>query len=246
MKKSVALITGGVGGIGTAMCKCLARDGYIAVANYVVPGSEGKWYDEMRAAGIEDCHASFGNVTDFDEMEKMIADIESHIGPIGVLVNCAGITRDAQLRKMSKADWDAVISVNLTGAFNVTRHVIDAMISRGFGRIINISSVNGQKGQFGQTNYAAAKAGLHGFTKALAQEVIKSGITVNSISPGYVGTDLVMGIREDVREKILAQIPAGRFAEPEEIAEIVAYLASEKAAFITGANIAINGGQHMF
>jgi acetoacetyl-CoA reductase len=244
--KRIALISGGVGGIGTAISKCLAADGFTVIANYVVAGSEKKWLDEMRANGVAAAHVAHGDVASFEAMARMVKDIEGEIGPVDVLVNCAGITRDGLFRKMSKADWDDVINVNLTSAFNLTRQVIDGMIERQWGRIINISSVNGQKGQFGQTNYSAAKAGLHGFTKALAQEVIKYGVTVNSVSPGYVSTDLVMSIRSEVRERIIAQIPAGRLAEPDEIGSMVAYLASERGAFITGANFSVNGGQHMF
>ena len=245
-KKKIALVTGGVGGIGTAICQSLAQDGHRVIANYIVPDSQIPWLQTMQAAGFSDVGVAFGDVGDFDAMALMIKQIESAIGPIDILVNCAGITRDSQFRKMTKQQWDAVINVNLNSAFNVTRHVIDGMIAREWGRVINISSVNGQKGQFGQSNYSAAKAGLHGFTKALAQEVIRYGVTVNSVSPGYVGTELVMAIREDVREKIIDQIPAGRLALPEEIGAMVAYLASDKAAFITGANMAVNGGQHMF
>ena len=245
-KKKIALVTGGVGGIGTAICQSLAQDGHRVIANYIVPDSQIPWLQTMQSAGFSDVGVAFGDVGDFDAMATMIKQIETDIGPIDILVNCAGITRDSQFRKMSKQQWDAVINVNLNSAFNVTRHVIDGMIERGWGRVINISSVNGQKGQFGQTNYSAAKAGLHGFTKALAQEVIRYGVTVNSVSPGYVGTELVMAIREDVRDKIIDQIPAGRLALPEEIGAMVAYLASDKAAFITGANMAVNGGQHMF
>ena len=246
MKKKVALITGGVGGIGTAICRALADDGYFVVANYGVPGTEEQWLAAMREAGIDDSAAAFGDVANFDAMGDMVDRVRSEFGPVQALVNCAGITRDCQFRKMSKQDWDAVINVNLNSVFNVTRHVIDDMVELGFGRIVNISSVNGQKGQFGQTNYSAAKAGMHGFSKALAQEVVKKGVTVNSISPGYVGTDLVMSIRADVRDKILEQIPMGRFGRPDEIGKLVSYLCSEFAAFITGANISINGGQHMF
>jgi acetoacetyl-CoA reductase len=245
-KKKIALVTGGVGGIGSAISQSLAQDGHRVIANYIVPDSQIPWLQTMHAAGFNDVGVAFGDVGDFDAMTAMIKQIETEIGAIDILVNCAGITRDSQFRKMSKQQWDAVINVNLNSAFNVTRHVIDGMIARGWGRVINISSVNGSKGQFGQTNYSAAKAGLHGFTKALAQEVIRYGVTVNSVSPGYVGTDLVMAIREDVREKIIDQIPAGRLALPEEIGAMVAYLASDKAAFITGANMAVNGGQHMF
>ena len=245
-KKKIALVTGGLGGIGTAICQSLAQDGHRVIANYIVPDSQIPWLQTMQSAGFSDVGVAFGDVGDFDAMATMIKQIETDIGPIDILVNCAGITRDSQFRKMSKQQWDAVINVNPNSAFNVMRHVIDGMIECGWGRVINISSVNGQKGQFGQTNYSAAKAGLHGFTKALAQEVIRYGVTVNSVSPGYVGTDLVMAIREDVREKIIEQIPAGRLALPEEIGAMVAYLASDKAAFITGANMAVNGGQHMF
>jgi acetoacetyl-CoA reductase len=245
-EKRIALVTGGVGGIGTAICSALARDGHYVVANFVVPGSDEKWAQEMHEAGWRDCRAAYGDVSDFEAVGRMVREIESEVGAVDVLVNCAGVTRDGLFRKMSKADWDAVINVNLNSAFNVTRHVVEAMVAANWGRIVNIASINAQKGQFGQTNYSAAKAGLLGFTKALAQELVKHGITVNSVSPGYVKTDLVMSIRSDVRDNIIAQIPAGRLAEAWEIAEMVAYLASDKAAFVTGANMAINGGQHMF
>ena len=241
------MVTGGVGGIGSAICKALADDGYTVVANYSVPGSEMKWLEGMRLTGYADvAHVAYGDVSDFDAMGQMVSKIEAEIGPIDVLINCAGITRDAQFRKMSKDQWDQVINVNLNSVFNVTRHVIDGMIARNWGRIVNISSVNAQKGQFGQANYSAAKAGMHGFTKALAQEVVKKGITVNSVSPGYIGTEMVHAIKPEVLEMIVAQIPAGRLGKPEEIGKLVSYLASEHAAFITGANISINGGQHMF
>ena len=247
MSSKIALITGGVGGIGSAICKSLAEDGLTVVANYTVPGSQNKWLDGMRLAGYADlAHVAHGDVADFNAMGEMVERIEADIGPIEVLINCAGITRDAQFRKMSKDQWDQVINVNLNSVFNVTRHVIDGMIDRGWGRIVNISSVNAQKGQFGQSNYSAAKAGMHGFTKALAQEVVKKGITVNSISPGYIGTEMVQAIKPEMLEMIVSQIPAGRLGKPEEIGKLVGYLVSEHAAFITGANIAINGGQHMF
>ncbi len=244
--KKIGLVRGGLGGIGSAISQCSAADGFRVVGNYLVPGSEQTWLQAMREADFHDAHTTLGDVGDFDAMAGMVKKIVAGVGSVDVLVNCAGITRDSQFRKMSKQDWDSVININLNGAFNVTRHVIDAMVERGWGRIINISPVNGQKGQFGQVNYSAAKAGLHGFTKALAQEVIRHGVTVNSISPGYVSTDLVMAIRPEVREKIVAQIPAGRLAHPEEIGHMVAYLASDKAVFISGANMAVNGGQHMF
>ena len=246
--KRLALITGGVGGIGTAICKRLAKDGHFVVANYAIPGTEDKWSRAMGAAGLNGTHSAlaFGDVTDFDAMGDMVQKIERDHGPIGILVNCAGITRDSTFRKMSQDQWRAVLSTNLDSVFNVTRHVIDGMIERGWGRIVNISSVNAVRGQFGQTNYAAAKAGILGFTKSLAQEVIKKGVTVNAISPGYVQTEMVMAIREDVRQQIVSQIPAGRLAMPEEVADAVAFLASENAAYITGTNLSVNGGLHMY
>ena len=248
MKKKIALVTGGVGGIGSAICKRLAQEGYFVVANYGIPGTETKWQSQMAAAGLNgDATAlAFGDVTNYEAMGEMVAKIEAEHGPIDVLVNCAGITRDTTFRKMTPEQWHAVIDTNLTSVFNVTRHVIDGMLERGWGRVVNISSVNGIRGQFGQTNYSAAKAGILGFTKALAQEVVKKGVTVNAISPGYVQTDMVMAIREDVRAQIVAQIPAGRLAMPDEVADSVVFLASDKAAYITGANLSVNGGLHMY
>jgi acetoacetyl-CoA reductase len=246
--KKVALVTGGVGGIGTAICRRLAEEGLFVVANYAIPGSEERWRASMADAGSIGASTAlaFGDVTDFDAMGAMVKAIEAEHGPVSVLVNCAGITRDSTFRKMTREQWHSVISTNLDGVFNVTRHVIDGMVERGWGRIVNISSVNATRGQFGQTNYAAAKAGILGFTKSLAQEVVRKGVTVNAVSPGYVQTDMVMAIRQDVREKIVAEIPAGRLARPEEIADAVAFLASEKSAYITGTNLAINGGLHMY
>jgi len=248
MNKRIALVTGGVGGIGTAICKRLAQDGNFVVANYAIPGTEDRWNKAMAAAGLNGTSSAlaFGDVTDFDAMGEMVAKIESEHGPIDVLVNCAGITRDSTFRKMTPEQWRAVLSTNLDSVFNVTRHVIEGMVERGWGRVINISSVNAVRGQFGQTNYAAAKAGILGFTKSLAQEVVKKGVTVNAISPGYVQTDMVMAIREDVRQKIVAEIPAGRLAMPAEIADAVGFLASERAAYITGTNLSVNGGLHMY
>ena len=247
-EKKVALVTGGVGGIGTAICKRLARDGHFVVANYAVPGTETRWQQQMAAAGLNGTSSAlaFGDVTDFDAMGEMVKRIEGEHGPIGILVNCAGITRDSTFRKMTPEQWRAVLSTNLDSVFNVTRHVIDGMMERGWGRVINISSVNAIRGQFGQTNYAAAKAGILGFTKSLAQEVVRKGVTVNAISPGYVQTDMVMAIREDVRAKIVSEIPAGRLAMPEEVADAVAFLASDSAAYITGTNLSVNGGLHMY
>jgi acetoacetyl-CoA reductase len=218
------------------------------VANYAIPGSEDKWKSAMAAAGLNGTHSALahGDVTDFEAMGEMVKKIEAEHGPVSVLVNCAGITRDSTFRKMTPEQWRSVLSTNLDSVFNVTRHVIEGMVERGWGRIINISSVNAVRGQFGQTNYAAAKAGILGFTKSLAQEVVRKGVTVNSVSPGYVQTDMVMAIREDVRAKIVAEIPAGRLAKPEEIADAVAFLASDKAAYITGTNLSVNGGLHMY
>ena len=248
MTRKLALITGGVGGIGTAICKRLAKDGHFVVANYAIPGTEARWQQAMAAAGLNGTSSAlaFGDVTDFDAMGEMVAKIAKEHGPVDILVNCAGITRDSTFRKMTPEQWRAVLSTNLDSVFNVTRHVIDAMVERGWGRVINISSVNAVRGQFGQTNYAAAKAGILGFTKSLAQEVVRKGVTVNAISPGYVQTDMVMAIREDVRQKIVSEIPAGRLAMPEEVADAVAFLASENAAYITGTNLAVNGGLHMY
>jgi acetoacetyl-CoA reductase len=246
--KRLALVTGGVGGIGTAICKRLARDGNFVVANYAIGGSEEKWRAAMADAGLngERSALAFGDVTDYEAMGRMVKKIEADHGPVDILVNCAGITRDSTFRKMSQDQWRAVIATNLDSVFNVTRQVIDGMMERGWGRVINISSVNATRGQFGQTNYAAAKAGILGFTKSLAQEVVRKGVTVNAISPGYVETDMVMAIREDVRQKIVAEIPAGRLARPEEIADAVAFLASDNAAYITGTNLSVNGGLHMY
>ena len=244
MTQKVALVTGGMGGIGNAICKRLAQAGYKVVATYSKPGKEGAWLESMKAAGF-DVAAVECDVTRFESCQAAVAKVSAEIGPIDILVNNAGITKDATIRKMDVAAWEAVISTNLDSVFNVTKQVVDSMLERGWGRIINISSINGQKGQFGQTNYSAAKAGMHGFTMALAQEVAKKGVTVNTISPGYIATDMVMAVPEDIRNKIIAGIPVSRLGQPEEIAELVAYLSSDLAGFMTGANLAINGGQHM-
>ncbi len=248
MDKKIALVTGGVGGIGSAICKMLAKQGNFVVANYAIPGTESRYLSNMAAAGLNggSTALAFGDVTDYEAMGEMVSAIAKEHGPVDILVNCAGITRDATFRKMTPEQWHLVIETNLTSVFNVTRHVIDGMCDRGWGRVINISSVNAVRGQFGQTNYSAAKAGILGFTKALAQEVVKKGVTVNAISPGYVETEMVAAIREDVRKQIVAQIPAGRLAMPDEVAESVAFLASDKAAYITGTNLSVNGGLHMY
>lgn len=247
MTKRVALITGGMGGIGTAVCRRLASMNGNAVVANCLPGYELKaeWLSQLRAEGFENVHAAEGDVTNYESVAEMVREVEDEHGPVDILVNNAGIIRDNMLKRMSPAEWLAVINTNLNSAFNVTKNVIDGMCDRGWGRVINLSSVNGQKGQFGQTNYSAAKAGIHGFAKALAQEVVKKGVTVNSISPGYVETDMVKSIRQDVLERIVSGIPMGRLAKPEEIAGLVAYLTSDEAGYITGTNIAINGGMYM-
>jgi len=241
----VAFISGGMGGIGSAICRRLARAGHTVIAG-CLPGYERKdeWLGKMRAEGLR-VHAAEGDVADFESCSEMFANIASGVGPVDILINNAGITRDAVFKRMTEQDWMAVINTNLNSVFNVTRQVIDGMSERGWGRIINISSVNAIKGQFGQTNYSAAKAGMAGFSKALAQEVVRKGVTVNTVSPGYVETDMVMAIRKEVRDQIVATIPMGRLAKPEEIAAVVAFLASEEAGYITGANISVNGGMHM-
>jgi acetoacetyl-CoA reductase len=241
----VALVTGSTGGLGTAICKKLAQDGYHVVANYLHPEKAERWKLQMKEEGLEFTMYQC-DVSEFEAVGRMVADIQENIGSIDILVNNAGITLDGQFRKMTFERWDKVLRTNLYSVFNTSRHVINTMIEREYGRIINISSVNAQKGQFGQANYSAAKAGIHGFTKTLAVEVAKKGITVNTISPGYILTDMVLAIPEDVRvNRILPEIPVGRFGGTEEIAHLVSFLASKQASFITGANYAINGGQHM-
>jgi acetoacetyl-CoA reductase len=242
----VALVTGGMGGLGEAICIKLVALGYKVVTTYSPSNkTHESWLATMKDQGYN--FAAYPcDVSDFDSAQTCIAAVERDIGPVDVLVNNAGITRDMTFKKMDKVNWDAVMKTNLDSVFNMTKPVADGMVDRGWGRIINISSVNGQKGAFGQTNYSAAKAGVHGFTKALALEVARKGVTVNTISPGYIGTKMVMEIPKDVLDsKIIPQIPMARLGKPEEVAGLVAYLASEEAAFVTGANIAINGGQHM-
>ena len=245
MSKKVAYVTGGMGGIGTAICQRLFKDGFTVIAGCGPTRDYAKWLAEQKALGF-DFHASVGNVGDWDSTVEAFTKAKSEHGSIDVLVNNAGITRDRMFVKMTPEDWSAVIETNLNSMFNVTKQVVGDMVEKGWGRIINISSVNGAKGQAGQTNYSAAKAGVHGFTKALALEVAKKGVTVNTISPGYIGTKMVTAIPKEVLDsKILPHIPVGRLGKPEEVAGLIIYLASEEAAFVTGANIAINGGQHM-
>lgn len=243
----VALVTGGMGGLGEAICQKLFRSGYRVVTTYSPNNDHApEWLSEQKDAGFE-FSAYMINVSDFASCEAGVMKIVGDLGRIDVLVNNAGITRDTTLKKMTKEDWHAVIETNLDSVFNMTKQVLHGMLENQWGRIINISSVNGQKGAFGQTNYSAAKAGLHGFTKALALEVASKGITVNTVSPGYLRTKMVTKIPKEILEtKILPDIPVGRLGEPAEVASLVAYLCSDEAAFLTGANIAMNGGQHMY
>ena len=243
----VALITGGMGGLGETIATKMVDAGYKVVVTYS-PGNtkHAEWVAGMKAAGYE-IIAVPCDVSDYDSCTKAVAEVQSQVGAIDILVNNAGITRDMTFKKMDKVNWDAVMRTNLDSLFNMSKQVVDGMVERNWGRVINVSSVNGSKGAFGQTNYSAAKAGVHGFTKALALEVAKKGVTVNTISPGYIGTKMVTAIPEEIlNTKILPQIPVGRLGKPEEVAGLVAYLCSDEAAFVTGANIAINGGQHMF
>jgi acetoacetyl-CoA reductase len=245
-QKRVVLVTGGMGGLGESISTKMADAGYQVVVTYS-PGNRtsGEWLAQMKQRGYA-FQAVACDVGDFDSCAAAVKQVESEVGPIDVLVNNAGITRDMTFRKMGKADWDAVIRTNLDSCFNMCKQVVDGMVDRNWGRVINVSSVNGQKGAFGQTNYSAAKAGMHGFTKALSLEVAKKGVTVNTISPGYIGTKMVTAIAPEILDsKILPQIPLGRLGKPEEVAGLIIYLASDEAAFLTGANISINGGQHM-
>ena len=244
MSQKVAYVTGGMGGIGTAICQRLHKDGFKVIAGCGPTRDHAKWLAEQRALGYT-FYASVGNVGDWQSTVDAFAKTKAEHGVIDVLVNNAGITRDRMFLKMSREDWDAVIETNLNSMFNVTKQVVADMVEKGWGRIINISSVNGEKGQAGQTNYSAAKAGMHGFTMALAQELAAKGVTVNTVSPGYIGTDMVRAIRPDVLDKIIATIPVKRLGTPEEIGSIVGWLAGEESGFTTGAEFACNGGLHM-
>ena len=243
--KKVALVTGSTGGIGTSICKKLHDEGYVVVAHYRNREKAEEWNTKLKEDGY-DLPLVMADVSNFDAVEKMFKEIDERVGSVDILVNNAGITRDGSFRKMSFEQWNSVINADLTSVFNCCRHAINPMLENGFGRIINVSSVNGQRGQFGQVNYSAAKAGMHGFTKSLAMETARKGVTINTVSPGYIATDMVMAVPEDIRNQIIAEIPMGRLGTPEEIAEIIAYIASDKAGFVTGANFAINGGQHVY
>jgi len=244
MAQKVAYVTGGMGGIGTAICQRLHKDGFKVIAGCGPTRDYAKWLDEQKAKGYT-FYASVGNVADWDSTVQAFTKAINEHGVIDVLVNNAGITRDRMFVKMTREDWDAVINTNLTSMFNVTKQVVPGMVEKGWGRIIQISSVNGEKGQAGQTNYSAAKAGMHGFTMALAQELASKGVTVNTVSPGYIGTEMVRAIKPEILEKIVATIPVKRLGTPDEIGSICAWLAGEDSGFTTGADFSCNGGLHM-
>ena len=244
MNKRVAVVTGGIGGLGSEICKFLAHAGRTVIA-----ADLGHRADRIEAFATEtqglDIHFEALDVGDFDACAELVRKVEARHGSLDILVNAAGITRDATLRKMDRAQWDDVLRINLDGVFNMCRPVVEGMTARGFGRIVNISSVNGQTGQFGQANYAAAKAGMHGFTMSLAREVARKGVTANCVSPGYCETAMVMAVPDDIRAKIIDSVPVGRLGKPSEIARTVEFLTADEAGFITGANIPVNGGLFM-
>ena len=244
MGQKVAYVTGGMGGIGTAICQRLLKEGFKVIAGCGPTRDHVKWIGEQAAQGYT-FYASVGNVGDWDSTVAAFTKAKGEHGVIDILVNNAGITKDRMFLKMTREDWDAVIETNLNSMFNVTKQVVADMVEKGWGRIVNISSVNGEKGQAGQTNYSAAKAGMHGFSMALAQELATKGVTVNTVSPGYIGTDMVKAIREDVLAKIVATVPVKRLGEPSEIASIIAWLVSEEGGYATGADFSVNGGLHM-
>ena len=244
--QKIAFITGGTGGIGTAICIGLAQQGRRVVAGYYPPEKDAAqaWQKVRKQEGY-DFEIVAGDVSDFESSNQMIAEIENKFGSIDILINCAGITSDKTLGKMSQSQWDSVLSTNLDSAFNVTRHVVEAMSQNKFGRIVNISSVNGQKGQFGQANYSAAKAGLHGFTKAVAQELASKGVMVNTVSPGYVKTEMTSAMPAEILDSIVSQVPVGRMATPEEVSYTVCFLTDDRNTYMTGANLPVNGGMYM-
>jgi acetoacetyl-CoA reductase len=244
MAQKLAYVTGGMGGIGTAICQRLHKEGFKVIAGCGPSRDHAKWLGEQKEQGYT-FHASVGNVADWQSTVEAFTKATAEHGAIDVLVNNAGITRDRMFLKMTPDDWKAVIDTNLNSMFNVTKQVVPGMVEKGWGRIIQISSVNGEKGQSGQTNYSAAKAGMHGFTMALAQEVANKGVTVNTVSPGYIATDMVKAIRQDVLDKIVAGIPVKRLGTPDDIASIVSWVASDESGFATGADFSVNGGLHM-
>jgi acetoacetyl-CoA reductase len=245
MEDKIVLITGGTRGIGAAISTRFLEQGALVIAVATTEQGCQKWLDAQKQAGFSKADTHVCNVADFDQCQKMVAAVKEKYQRIDILVNNAGITRDVTLKKMSKEDWDKVLRTDLDSVFNVTRPIVEIMLETGFGRIINISSVNAQKGQFGQTNYAAAKAGMYGFTKSLALETARKNITVNTVSPGYINTEMMADIPEEVMTKILAQIPIARLGEVDEVARLVVFLADEKSGYITGADFSINGGLHM-
>ena len=244
MTQRIAVVTGGLGGLGTEICKALALGGRRVIAADLPPSAERLAASQHPTIGLA-CHSAAADVGDFDACAALVQAVHDQHGAVDILVNNAGITRDATLRKMEKAQWDAVLGVNLDSAFHLCRAAVEGMVARGFGRIVNISSVSGQTGNFGQTNYAAAKAGLHGFTMALAREVASKGVTVNSVSPGYVETPMTQAMPSDVRARTVASVPVGRIGQPGDIARAVAFLSADDAGYITGANLPVNGGLFM-
>jgi acetoacetyl-CoA reductase len=246
MDRMIAIVTGGTGGIGTAICQRLAAD-FKVIACYFKDGrhEEAKlWQEEQKKLGF-DIDIVYGDIAQYSDCEKLIALVIERYGRIDVLVNNAGITQDSSLRKMTPQQWQQVIDANLTSVFNMTRNVIPVMLDKGYGRIVSISSINGRKGQFGQCNYASSKAALFGFSKSLALEVASKGITVNTISPGYIETPMIAAVKDEVLNSIIAHIPVGRLGYPKEVADAVSFLASPDSSFITGANLDVNGGQYM-
>jgi len=244
MSQKVAYVTGGMGGIGTAVCQRLNKEGFKVIAGCGPTRDHAKWIAEQAALGFT-FYASAGNVGNWESTVEAFAQTKAEHGSIDVLVNNAGITKDRMFLKMTREEWDSVIETNLNSMFNVTKQVVADMVEKGWGRIINISSVNGVKGQAGQTNYSAAKAGMHGFTMALAQELATKGVTVNTVSPGYIGTDMVKAIRPEVLDKIIASVPVKRLGKPGEIASIIAWIASDEGGYSSGADFSVNGGLHM-
>ncbi len=244
MTQRIAYVTGGMGGIGTSICRQLHDAGHKVIAGCGPTRDAQKWLDEQKKDGYT-FYASVGNVSSWDSTVEAFEKVKAEHGNPDILVNNAGITRDGMFMKMTRAQWDEVMDTNLNSLFNVTKQVVEGMVAKGWGRIINISSVNGQKGQFGQTNYSTAKAGIHGFTMALAQEMAAKGVTVNTVSPGYIGTEMVRAIKPEVLEKIVGTIPVKRLGTPEEIGSIVRWIASEEGGFATGADFSLNGGLHM-
>lgn len=246
MENRIALVTGGMGGIGEAIAVKLHDAGHTTVVTHSPSNTRAsEWLERMAAAGRQ-FSAYPVDVADYASCQQCVDQVQADVGPVDILINNAGITRDSTFKKLSKVDWDVVMRTNLDSVFNMTKPVCDGMAERGWGRVINISSIIGSKGGFGQANYAAAKAGMHGFTKSLALEVARKGVTVNTISPGFIATGMVAGVPKEVLDsKIIPQIPVGRLGLPEEVAALVLYLCSPEAGFVTGANIAINGGQHL-